>query len=105
MAKNNGLSTEEIIKVKEELTKNLKVKTQTNIFKTWTTFTYYGEFMWRIRNTFRNSTIKSSYKITNKIFKLLSNVKRKNGKISGIYKLTYNTCNSLYIDRPEGRSA
>jgi len=42
MAKNNGFSTEQIIKIKEQLTKKVKEKTQTNTTKTWATFTYYG---------------------------------------------------------------
>jgi len=50
-----------------------------------------------ITNIFKNSTAKTAYRTTNNIFNLLASEKQTNEKLSGIYKLTCNTCNGAYI--------
>jgi len=80
MAKNNGSSTEQIIKIKKQLSQKSKEKTHSNKTKTWATFTYYGGFMRSITNIFKNSTIKTAYKTTNNIFNLLASEKQTSGK-------------------------
>jgi len=102
MAKNNGFSTEQIMKIKKQLSQKSKEKTHINKTKTWTTFTFYGGFMRNITNIFKNSTIKTAYRTTNNIFNLLASQKQTSGKSSGIYKLTCNTCNRAYIGQTGG---
>jgi len=53
--------------------------------------------MWSITNFFKNSTINNEYRTTNEIFNILATEKQTNIKISGIYVLKYNTCNSANI--------
>jgi len=104
MAKNNGFSIEQIIKIKKQLSQKSKEKTHINKTKTWATFTYYGGFMRSITNIFKNSTIKTAYRTTNNIFNLLASEKQTSGKSSGIHKLTCNTCNCAYIGQTDWKN-
>jgi len=97
MAKNNGFSAEQITKIKKQISQKSKVHTHTNRTKTWATFTHYGGFMKGNTNIFKNSTIKTAYRTTNNIFNLLASEKHTSGRLSGIYRLTCNTCNQAYI--------
>jgi len=97
MAKNNGFSAEQITKIKKQIRQKSKEHTYINKTKTWATFTYYGGFMRGITNIFKNSTVKTAYRTTNNIFNLLASEKHTSWRLSGIYRLTCNTCNQAYI--------
>jgi len=87
--------------IKKQISQKSKEHTYTNKTKTWATFTHYGGFMKGITNIFKNSTVKTAYRTTNKIFNLLASEKLTSGRLSGIYRLTCNTCNQAYIGQTD----
>ena len=71
--------------------------------KVWATFTYYGGYIRGITNVFRNSQVQVAYRTINTTFEILTHSKQKAIPPSGIYKLTCNTCQGVYIGQT-GRS-
>jgi len=69
----------------------------------WATFTYYGGYIMCITNIFRNSQVQVAYRTTNTTFEILTHLKQSNKASSGIYKLTCNTCQGVYIGQTGSR--
>jgi len=65
--------------------------------KVWATFAYYGGYIRGITNFSRNSHLKIVYRTINTTFEILTHSKQKAISSSGIYKLTCNTCQGVYI--------
>jgi len=97
MAHSNGFSTEQITKLKTQITKKTKETTTTNKTKTWATFTYNGRYIRKITNIFKKTAIKIAYRTTNNTFKLLTSEKQTKANLSGVHKLTCNTCKGAYV--------
>jgi hypothetical protein len=103
IATNNGYRKEDITKlynrVKIRTLKNNKADERKNNQK-WITFTYTGNYIRKITKLFKNTNIKIAFRTNNTIDKILNN--NNNNKInkydkSGIYKLTCQTCQKVYI--------
>ena len=71
------------------------------IKKVWANFTYYGGYIRFITNMFRNSQVKIAYRTTNTTFEKLTHLKQSTNASSGIYKLTCNTCQGVYIGQTD----
>jgi len=107
-AHNNGFSTEDINKLKQRILTQQSKKFQecTNgqtSKKVWATFTYYGWYIRGITKLFRNSQVQIAYRTINTTFEILTHSKQNAIPSSGIYKLTCNTCQGVYIGQT-GRS-
>ena len=97
MAKNNGLPTEKIVRLKTHILKNPQRTKQTTNTIRWATFTYYSPAIRKITNFFTDSNVRIAFRTTNTIIKQLTSEKNINKNSSGIYKLKCNTCNGAYI--------
>jgi hypothetical protein len=93
--------------------KNLEVQMQQKVHqkqekdenKKWTTFTYYSPKIRKLTNLFKHTNINSAFKNTNTIQqyakpKMLE--KNQDYNMSGIYRLTCNTCKMSYIGQTSG---
>jgi len=68
--------------------------------KQWSTFTYYSPAVRTITNIFKHTNLRIAYKATNTIKQQTTNHRNNNSlnhNKSGIYKITYRTCNKAYI--------
>jgi hypothetical protein len=61
------------------------------------TFTYHGGHFRGITNIFKDTRIRIAYRATNTTLGMLRYTKRNRNNNSGIYKLTCNTCQGVYI--------
>jgi hypothetical protein len=107
IAISNGYRKEAIIK----LHNRIKTKTQQNnkadeinSNQKWVTFTYTGNYIRKITKLFKNTNIKMSFRTNNTINRILGNNYEINKyNKSGIYKLTCQTCQKVYIGQ-KGRN-
>ena len=102
IANKNGYPSGTIARLKQQAIKRLEEKdqnrTNNNTSKViWATFTYHGGHIRGITNIFRNTRIRIAYRATNTTLGMLRNTKRNRDNASGIYKLTCNTCQGVYI--------
>jgi len=102
IASNNGYTSGTIVRLKQQTIKRLEEKdqniTNNNTSKViWATFTYHGGYIRGITNIFRDTRIRTAYRATNTTLGMLRNTKRNRDNDSGIYKLTCNTCQGVYI--------
>jgi hypothetical protein len=66
--------------------------------RTWVTFTYFGSWVYKVTNLFRNTRVDIAFSTTNTVLHQLRPQKTIDAsKTSGIYRLLCNTCNRLYV--------
>jgi hypothetical protein len=103
IATSNGYRKEDIIKLYNQI----KIKTQQNnkadkinSNQKWVTFTYTANYIRKITKLFKNMNIKVAFRTNNTIDRILGNnyAINKYDK-SGIYKLTCQTCQKVYISQ------
>jgi len=66
--------------------------------KIWVNFTYHSPLIRNIPNMFKHTNVSIAYRATNNLFNKLQNLQETQDKFhtSGIYKLTWRTCNLSY---------
>ena len=64
----------------------------------WVTYTYTGNYIWKITKLFKNTNIKIAFKTNHTIGRTLHERHNTNPyEQSGIYKLTCQSCHQVYI--------
>ena len=103
----NGFSARTIEKLRQHnrcsRNKTLGERESDTKRETWATFTFYGNYIRSITNIFKNTQIRIAFKSTNTLSQLLVNTKDTKPEVSGIYRLTCETCQGVYIGQT-GRS-
>ena len=103
----NGFSVRTIEKLRQHnrfsRNKTLYERESDTRRKTWATFTFYGNYIRSITNIFKNTQIRIAFKSTNTLSQLLVNTKYTKPEGCGIYRLTCETCQGVYIGQT-GRS-
>jgi molybdopterin-biosynthesis enzyme MoeA-like protein len=87
----------QILKDTVTLKRQKRNNTQTQR-KTRVNFTYHSPLIRNVPNLFKHTNVSIAYRATNNLFNKLQNLQETQNKshTSGIYKLTWITCNSSY---------
>jgi len=99
---NNGFSVTSIKQLLLQMTARHKngpqnVENKNTDKKPWITFTYYGNYIRKITNMFKKTQTRIAFRTTNTTFQILTTNHKNNPDNSSIYKLTCETCQSVYI--------
>jgi hypothetical protein len=100
IATNNGYTEEIIIRLYNKIKQKTSILNNVDNNKEikWVSFTYTGNYIRKITKLFRNTNLKISFKTQHTLGKLISETPDTNKfDLSGIYKLTCQTCQKAYI--------
>jgi hypothetical protein len=100
MARNNNFPGKLKTNLKTQKQQKTHQKQDKDENKKWATFTYHSPQIRKLTNIFRHTNINIAFKSTNTIqhcTKPKTSDKNQEYNMSGIYKLTSNTCKMLYI--------
>ena len=100
MAQNNNFPEKLITKLKIQMQQKIHQKQHKDESKKWAHFTYHSPQIRKFTNLFKHTKINIAFKSTNTIqhcTKPKTSDKNQEYNMSGIYKLTCNTCKMSYI--------